>query len=178
MTTGKTLSKQKSRAFGKDCYLLGTLKDGKTFWLKEPTWDCGWYWGAGYIETYTGNSPATSRDIDSHTHYDSMCFKKREYYDHEKQCFRLSNEYVHILSDNDDVACCILSTSEQWQLSDYMKTMYTLKAAADLFGKGSSNYTHVPVCIQDKDLAERINKIELPKIFTAIRELLTPKTKE
>jgi len=41
MKTEKNLiSKQKSRAFGKDIYLIGEDKDGIKYWLEQPKWDC------------------------------------------------------------------------------------------------------------------------------------------
>jgi hypothetical protein len=46
------LSKRKSHAFGKDIYLIGKDKSGTNYWLESPSWDCDWYWGFGYIETY------------------------------------------------------------------------------------------------------------------------------
>lgn len=34
--------------------LLGIRKDGQKVWLSEPKWDCGWYWGFGYLGEYSG----------------------------------------------------------------------------------------------------------------------------
>jgi len=67
-----SLPKKQTKAFGKKIYLLGEDADGIKHWLEEPSWDCDWYWGFGYIETYTNNNnPSNSRDIESHTHWDS-----------------------------------------------------------------------------------------------------------
>ena len=52
----KKMKKEKRFAFGKNIYLLGSDKDGVKYWLEEASWDCGWYWGFGYVETYTNNS--------------------------------------------------------------------------------------------------------------------------
>lgn len=73
MKLDKTIiPKKKSKAFGKDVYLLGTI-DGKMQWLEAPSWDCGWYWGFGYVEEYTQHErPCRSRDKVSHTHIDSI----------------------------------------------------------------------------------------------------------
>jgi hypothetical protein len=66
------LKKRKSFAFGKDIYLLGINQYGEKMWLEAPSWDCGWYWGFGYIETYTdNNNPSKAQDITMHTHIDS-----------------------------------------------------------------------------------------------------------
>ena len=65
----KTLPKTKDKAFGKEVYLLGRDNEGIKYWLEEPKWDCEWYWGFGYIETYSGNrKPSIAIDISSHQH--------------------------------------------------------------------------------------------------------------
>ena len=67
----KTLAKKQSFAFGKNIYLLGR-KDGENFWLEAPSWDCGWYWGFGYVETYTNNR---CLEKSKHTHIDNDQYK-------------------------------------------------------------------------------------------------------
>jgi hypothetical protein len=67
------MNKRKSHAFNKDIYLLGKNRYGELVWLESPTWDCGWYWGFGYVETYTNNKrPDLARDISSHSHFDGL----------------------------------------------------------------------------------------------------------
>jgi len=67
---------KQSHAFRKDIYLLGVDTEGQNVWLEAPSWDCGWYWGFGYVERYTNNAnPSKAKDITSHTHIDSE-FKK------------------------------------------------------------------------------------------------------
>lgn len=158
------LEKRVSKAFGKKIYLLGTFEDGHNFWLKEPTWDCGWYWGFGYVSTYQ-----------SHQHYDGLCFKKYEYYDHKKGCFQ-QGEYIHKLSDRPDVVACSLIEREQWILSDLMKMAYTLKKTAELYRQGNAYLTSHDLVPQLKrpDREKEINEIELPTIFAQIAKLLTP----
>ncbi len=66
------LQKRISHAFGKDIFLLGVDANGENAWLEAPKWDCGWYWGFGYVERYTNNNnPEKAKDISSHTHIDS-----------------------------------------------------------------------------------------------------------
>ena len=50
------LNKKKIHVFGKDAYLLGKDDQGIQYWLESPSWDCDWYWGFGYVETYTNKS--------------------------------------------------------------------------------------------------------------------------
>ena len=162
----KMLKKRVSEAFKKKVYLLGTFRDGRNFWLVEPKWECGWYWGFGYVETYT---------IESHQHYDGLCFKKYEYYDHKKGCFQ-QGEYIHKLSDRPDVVACSLIEREQWILSDLMKMAYTLKKTAELYRQGNAHLTNHELVPQLKrpDRKKEINEIELPAIFAQIEKLLTP----
>ena len=65
------MDKRKSRAFGKDIYLLGRDSDNDLVWLEHPRWDCKWYWGFGYVERYTSKDPTKAIDISSHTHIDT-----------------------------------------------------------------------------------------------------------
>ena len=68
--------KVKSHAFGKDIYLLGQDEQGINYWLEAPKWDCIWYWGFGYIESFTNNKyPHLSKDISSHQHADKFLSK-------------------------------------------------------------------------------------------------------
>ncbi len=76
--------------FGKDCYLLGTDSDGIKYFLESGSFDCEWYWGFGYVETYTNNRiPHLSRDIASHQHFDGLFFNnpRKNGYDAFKEFF-------------------------------------------------------------------------------------------
>ena len=75
-----TLAKKQSKAFGKDIYLLGEDQDGIKYWLQSPSFDCGWYWGFGYIMTYTNNRrPDLAKDIDSHQHIEGLLGQQYTY---------------------------------------------------------------------------------------------------
>lgn len=85
MSHKEVIQKRKSHAFGKDVYLLGRGTDKCHYWLEAPKWDCGWYWGFGYIETYMNDlKPESSRDIISHEHWSGFV-GKQEKYDFEKK---------------------------------------------------------------------------------------------
>ena len=63
--------------FGKH-FLLGINHDGEYVWLEKESWDCGWYWGFGYLHTYSNNRcPERSRDLNSHFHFDSTFLNKK-----------------------------------------------------------------------------------------------------
>lgn len=157
----KTIKKVVKHAFGKDVYLLGIDKEGIAYWLEQPTWDCGWYWGCGYVETYTNNlHPDKSRDIDSHQHFDGM-FLDKNMFDYWHEFFEEST----------------LNNEEIWQLWDYMKSIYTLKATAKLVGRGYSYVTEKTKCeaVKDTELCKRINVEMLPALFERVKQLLTNK---
>ena len=173
----KQIDKQKSHAFRKDVYLLG-IKDDEEIWLEAPSWDCDHYWGFGYIETYSGKSPSTSRDINSHSHWNSSIVGKQESYDHSKRCF-VSGDYIHHLNDNPAVTASVLTDKESWKLAEYMQSFYTLKETASLYTRGGSHLTSCEdeiKLLKDSGLAEVINKQQLPALFKLIIELLTPET--
>lgn len=104
------IKKRKSFAFGKEVYLLGSDSDGVKYWLEAPSWDCGWYWGFGYIETYTNNTnPSRSRRVESHQHATDF---------YSKWC----NEILKEKTFSDD---------EKWALCELFKNFYTLRNLAE-----------------------------------------------
>lgn len=155
------MKKRIEKAFGKEIYLLGKDSEGILYWLEEPRWDCGWYWGCGYVETYTNNkNPQNARDINSHQHFDGLFFNKN------KHGFDVFKEFF---------AESVLSDKELWQLMELMKTIYTLKETAEVLGRGGSHYTTNPCkeIIINQDEVKRINEIVLPALFTAVKDILT-----
>lgn len=155
------MKKRTERAFGKEIYLLGKDSEGTLYWLEEPKWDCGWYWGCGYVETYTNNkNPQNARDIKSHQHFDGLFFKKKKNgYDAFKDFFVES----------------VLTDKELWALIELMKTIYTLKETAEVLGRGGSHYTTNPCkeIVINQDEVKRINEIVLPALFKAVKEVLS-----
>ena len=62
---------------GKKYYLLGINQEGKKEYLQEPSWDCDWYWGFGYVVEFSNNkNPEKSKDFNGWTHCDSLFFDK------------------------------------------------------------------------------------------------------
>ena len=149
-------------AFGKKQNLLGQ-KDGIYYWLEEATWDCEWYWGLGYVETFTNNkNPHLARDINSHSHFDGMFFKSNKNgYDSFKEFF-------------DET---VLSDEELWTLVECMKSLYTLSEYAELLHRGGSHYTSNPCSelIMNNDEYERINQELIPALLNQVYELLSDK---
>lgn len=155
----KTIEKVVKHAFGKDVYLLGISKEGIAYWLEQPTWDCGWYWGCGYVVTYTNNlHPDRSKHLNSHQHFDTLFLYK--------DMFNYWHEFFEESTLNDQ---------EIWQLWDYMCSVYTLKETAELVGRGHSNVTEKSMCeaVKDTELCKRINEQMLPALFERVKQLLT-----
>ena len=145
------MKKQTTVAFNKKIYLLGKDTEGTKYWLEAPSWDCDWYWGFGYIETYTNNNyPNRSRDINSHQHFDSLFLN-----DSKVSAFDAFKEFFKETT---------LSEKEIYLLIDYMSSFYKLKDVAKTLGVGYSNMT---------ETAKEINEKILPAIFKRIDILLS-----
>ena len=156
------MKKQTTIAFSKKIYLLGADAEGTKYWLEAPSWDCGWYWAFGYVETYTNNDyPNKSRDINSHQHFDSLFLN-----DSKVSAFDAFKEFFKETT---------LSEKEIWLLIDYMHSFYTLKKAAEVFGTGYSHMTEKAKLseVQSTEMAKEINEKILPAIFKQIDILLS-----
>lgn len=155
------MKKKKSHAFGKDIYLLGRDDTGTNYWLEQASWDCEWYWGFGYIETYTNNRyPSRSKDISSHQHFDGLFFNTGKMgYDAFKEFF----------------AETPLTDKETWRLLELMKSFYIAKEYASMIYLGGAHYTSHSPCediIRDWGEWDRINKIVIPAICEEVYKLL------
>lgn len=158
------MEKKISTAFGKKQFLLGSDKSGILYWLEESKWSCDWYWSVGWIETFTVNdNPKVSRDINSHTHFDSMMvITGKNWFDGFRETFTES----------------VLTDKEIWIFVELMKSLYTVKEYAELVYRGCSNYTSNPSEIIIKNMEEynRINNAVIPAILSNVYSLLSPKS--
>ncbi len=173
----KQISKKTNNAFGKEIFLLGRDEDGTNYWLERAKWDCGWYWGFGYVETYTNNkNPHLSKDINSHQHIDSSFMGQMQKYDFEKKC-SVNSEFVHNIFDSPLLFETTFTEKEGWILSELFKSFYMLKDSAGMFGKGGCNVTTNPCAelIKNEDWAKQINHEILPLLFEKIYSILSPK---
>lgn len=168
------LQKAKDRALGKDVYLLGMDEQGNKYWLESPTWDCGWYWGFGYVKTYQDNrQPSKARDIDSHQHISGFLGAQEEY-NFDKGCF-CKGEYIHNLIDNKTFVSTTFDEKESWELSELFTQFYFLKKAAENFGRGECHIASTTIeKWEDKVLAKNINENIIPKVTARILEILSP----
>lgn len=128
-------------------FLLGIDKDGTKHWLLEPSWDCGWYWGFGYIETK-----------DSHMHAD-------DFYP----------TFFDVNKDNNPILETRTFTQEEgYKLAELFQEFYTLKKSAEMWGRGGCHITtgFIP---KKAGLVQEINEILIPMVTEKIIEILTPK---
>ena len=151
---------QKSHAFGKDIYLLGKDSDGTTYWLEAARWESDWYWGGGYIKTYTNNRhPEKAKHIRSHQHFDGLFF----------------NKYVSAYTLFKDLfSKTPFTDSEIWKLLELMKAFYIAEEYSSMIHIGGANYTTNPAkeAIQDTAEYERINKKMIPAIMDEIYKIM------
>lgn len=146
---------------GKKYYLLGEDADGDRFYLEEAHWDCGWYWGGGYVETFTNNRfPENSKDISSHMHFDGLFFKqpRKNGYDAFKEFF----------------AETPFTDSEVWEILELMKSFYIARGYSDFLYLCGAHYTSNPcgVVIKNEEEYDRINKVVIPSLMEELYKIL------
>ena len=127
---------------------LGT-NEGEKIYLSPPSWDCGWYWGFGYL----GNK-------NCHYHLDGL--PKKE------------NTNLHDALIKHFGTSLQIRPSHIWTFCELIQTFYTLKETAEVLGRGGCHYTTNPCkdLILNKDETDRINNIVLPQVFEEIYKIL------
>lgn len=160
-----------------DFYYIGKNSDGKKVWLEKPSWDCGWYWGLGYLETMVGNrEPSKARDIDCHTHWDYCVSKShKDAHDWFIETFGkpTTDMWGNPSKAEKGTRMCRFTDKQIWTLCELMETAYTLKHTAAVLGKGNCNYTANPLSklIKNPREEKRINSKVLPAIFAEIGKI-------
>ena len=146
--------------FGKKHYYLGSDAAGTKYYLQAAKFDCGWYWGGGYVETFTNNrNPEESRDISSHQHFDSLIFnRKNNGFDNFKNLF-VNNPFTD---------------EEIWTLCELLKSFYIMREYSDCIYRGGAHYTTNPAkdTIKNETEYKRINEIVIPEIWDHVYEIL------
>lgn len=141
---------------------LGTSShfDGDVF-IVRPTWDCGWYWGFGYLERWN----ARRGDIDFHTHIDSQFSENKK--GHRCNWY----EGMQELLDQGDV---FVDDHDRWKFLEIVKTIYNLKMTAEVLGRGGSHYAANPLSeeIKHHNEVRRINEDLIPKLIDEMYKTL------
>lgn len=130
-------------------YLLGKV-DGENIYLSPPSWDCGWYWGFGYL----GNN-------NCHYHLSGLNQGKNQHFrDALLEHFKGKSIFCH--------------DGLTWTFCELVLTAYSLKETAEILGRGGSHCTTNPVAdiIKNENETKRINEVVLPAIFDEIDKTL------
>lgn len=134
--------------------LLGRIRDdidcsasGEFIWLSKHKWDCGWYWGFGYV----GNK-------NCHFHFDHLLY------------VRDSKGNGALLASELFTETCI-SDADWWVIRDLMVQAYALKAAAEVYRYGGRQTTlqGVTDLIRSPDMAKTLND-DLERVLTKLWE--------
>ena len=146
---------------GKKYYLIGTDTNGDTCWLEESKFDCGWYWGIGYVEGFTNkNRPWLSRDISFHTHFDYLMNRNqnKSWFDTFKQTFVETP----------------LTEREIWLFLELMMSLYTARKYSDMLWRGGSYYTKnlAQETIKNEEEYKRINEEVIPTLLRQVYRIL------
>lgn len=155
------LKKWSFKKFGHTYYFLGRNAEGDNHFLESAAFDCGWYWGGGYVETFTNNrNPERTRDITMHAHFDSLFFSGPR-----KDAFDSFKEYFIETPFTD---------SEIWKICELMKSFYIMRDYSDMIYRGGANYTRNPASeiIKSETEYKRINEIVIPAIMTQLYAIL------
>ena len=155
------MKKYSFNKFGHKYYLLGTDKEGIKYFLEEASWDRDWYWGGGYVETFSNNrNPVCSRDIDSHRHFNYM------FLTYNKNGFDMFKDFFKETPFTDN---------EIWKICELMKSFYIAREYSDMIYRGAAHYTSNPAkeTIMNKDEYTRINKVVIPTIMDKLYKILS-----
>lgn len=152
------LKKSVREFHGKKLFLLGKSEDGTFYYLESPSWDCGWYWGFGYIEGFAKETP-TDRGHDSHEHAED--FLSKWFTEHNGSKPRLVET--------------VFDEAGGWKLSELFASFYILKDAAGLFGRGGSHVAENPakLALVSVEMTQRINEVMIPAVTEEIIKILT-----
>ena len=133
---------------GNTYYLLGIDEDNTKYYLQRGTFDCGWYWSGGYINTFN----RTKSDISLHTHYKTGDVN--------------GNKFSDITSDDSGFNAIFKQTTltdkEKWTFHELMRTFYIMQDAMELAHRGGANissYKPLKEQIQNNDIYEHYNKL-------------------
>lgn len=155
------MEKQIINWHGKKYYLLGIDKAGRNHYLQAGSWDCGWYWGFGYVESFTNNrNPEKSKDINSHLHFNELFLNGAN----------SINKWCEFFKDG------VLNMQELWALLELMKSFYTAQQWSEACHWGGVNYSNNPCqeLLKSNEEYNRINKVIIPTLMDEVYKLLTP----
>lgn len=139
----------------KDMFLLGVTKDKARIYLERASWDCGWYYGFGYIETF---DPQHS----SHSHFEGFNEGKNQ---------DLRSAFLEFFKGGK----LTVTAKESWTLCELMQSFYQLQKIASLYHNGGgSGLTTNPVINENETIRKTVLK-DIKKIIVEVQKMLAPK---
>jgi hypothetical protein len=163
------------KPLGKDWFFLGYNWDfdenggrGWPIYLEDFTWECGWYWGGGYVEEPNRPGGAIT-DIRAHYHFDGFGF----YPDCWDGTTHIPGARCNLYDGfRARISRTPLSEAEVWRLCDLMKQFYAYKAAAEAFQYGGHMISNGRTEAEIKpDMAAAINRHIEEVIIPEVRKL-------
>lgn len=131
-------------------FLLGVTATHDYIYMRDFSWDCGWYWGGGYMTNCYKNTRCSG-----HYHFDSTYLTGAN----------------AIEKYNKDFVKSTLTESEWYRLLDLMTQFYNLRKSAEIFQYGG-HYT-------SKGRTEKeLNKDQADFINNHIKEVIIPEVKK
>ena len=130
---------------------IGT-HDGETIYLSRPSFDCGWYWGFGYI----GNR-------NHHYHLDGIG---------KGENINFRDALVKHFGDS----FIVKDEAALWKFAEIVLTIYTLKRAAETFTRGGSHMTTNPgaALLTKPEWVTEINDVLIPAQILELYKILQP----
>ena len=128
-------------------WFIGINADGEREFLKDFSWDCGWYWSGGYL----GNK-------NIHHHFSGLS---------EKYNTNMRDAFLAYYKGTP------LTDPELWRLCDLFKQFYAYKEAAECFQYGG-HYTSTGRTPEElkPEMAQAINAHIENVIIPEIRKLM------
>ena len=160
----------KKRSFswhGNKYFYIGQDANGICYYYQESTFDCDWYWGVGYIESFTNNAhPEIARDISGHTHFNYLMQEQNK-----KNLYHV-DAFKKVFPVNP------FSDKEIWKILEIVETLYTARKYSDMLHTGSAHITENPckAIIANEKEYKRINETVIPALLNELYKIMTEET--
>lgn len=149
-------------------------------YLEDFTWDCGWYWGGGYVgnKNFGAHFDGCFLDVpDSRGHPLGAFFDPWTRRPDTVADFVILKNGAAVWEDlNFFLDNAQYTSNEWWRIKDLFKQFYALRTAAEVFQYGGhcSSGNRRPAEI-NKEMAATINKHLEEVVIPAIRDALDHK---
>lgn len=157
------MNKEARKVNGKYQFLLGK-KNGELYWLEQASFDCEWYWGLGYVESYRGRGRG-DKSWSGHQHFNGLFFNG------PSDCKTMFDRFFEETPFTDN---------EIWQILELMQSAYTCRRYSDMLHMGGSHITSRVKVDLIKNDAEygRLNNAVIPTIMNEVYKLMLPKNED